>query len=101
MSVESEVVGNQADVACEQRLQPAALAPVDPDGLVAPEHAVMDEHELHARRRRALEQLLRGRDAACDLRHLVRAEDLQAGHPVPGKRSTSSSSFAKRMISSR
>ena len=53
MSVESEVVGNQADVACEQRFQLAALAPVDPDGLVAPEHAVMDEHELHARRRRA------------------------------------------------
>ena len=57
MRVEREVVRRQAEVPREKRLEPAALAAVDPDRLVAPEHAVMDEHELRARRGGSLEEL--------------------------------------------
>ena len=78
MRVEREVVGGEAEVRGEQRLEPAALAPVDPDGLVPPEHAVVDDQELGARGGGALEELPRGRDAAGDLRHLVGADHLQA-----------------------
>ena len=85
MRVEREVVGSEAEVGSEERLEPAALAPVDPDGLVPPEHAVVDDQQLGARGRRALEELLRGRDAAGDLRHLVGAEHLQPGRAVFGE----------------
>ena len=85
MRVEREVVRGQAEVGGEERLEPATLAPVDPDRLVPPEHPVVDDHQLGPGRGRALEELLRGRDAARDLRHLVRAEHLQAGRPVLGE----------------
>ena len=80
--VEREVVRREVQVGGEERLEPSTLAPVDPDGLVPPEHAVVDDHELGAGRRRPLEELDRGGDAARDLRHLVGAEHLQAGRAV-------------------
>ena len=82
MRVERQVIGGEVEVGGEERLQPAALAPVDPDGLVPPEQAVVDDHELRAGGRRPLEELERGGDAARDLRHLVGAEHLEAGRPV-------------------
>ena len=82
MRVERQVVRREVQVGSEERLQPATLAPVDPDRLVPPEHAVVDDHELSAGRRRPLEELDRGGDAARDLRHLVGSEHLQAGRAV-------------------
>ena len=82
MSVEREVVREQRQVRSEERLEPAALTPVDPDGLVAPKHAVVDDQELGARGGGALEELSRAGDAAGDLRHLVGSDDLQTGRPV-------------------
>ena len=82
MCVEREVVCREVQVRGEESLQPAALAPVDPDGLVPPEHPVVDDHELRACLRCPLEELDRAGDAAGDLRHLVGAEHLEAGRPV-------------------
>ena len=78
VSVEREVVGDEREVAGEERLEPASLAPVDDERLVPPEDPVVDEHELRSRRRGALEELAGGGDAAGELRHLVRADHLQA-----------------------
>ena len=82
VSVEREVVRDQRQVRREQRLEPALQPPVDEQRLVAPEEAVVDEHELRARLAGPLEQLARARHAAGDLRHLVGADDLQAGTAV-------------------
>ena len=83
--VERQVVRSQVQVGSEERLEAATLAPVDPDRLVPPEHAVVHDHELSAGRRRPLEELERGRDSARDLRHLVGAEHLQTGRAVLGE----------------
>ena len=89
-------------VGSEERLEAATQAPVDPDGLVAPEHAVVDDHQLRACRRRPLEQLERGRDSARDLRHLVGAEHLQPGRAVLGEAVRCRGARSRtRMISSR
>ena len=48
---------SEREVAGEERLEPASLAPVDDARLVAPEDPVVHEHELGAGGRRALEQL--------------------------------------------
>ena len=53
--------------------------------LVPPEHPVVDDQQLRARRGRSLEQLERGRDAARDLADLVRAEHLQPRPSVLGE----------------
>ena len=50
--VEREVVRGERQVRREQRLEPALQPPVDEQRLVAPEEAVVDEHELRAGRRR-------------------------------------------------
>ena len=76
MRVECEVVGEERQIRCEERLEAAALAPVDPQGLVPPEHPVVDDQQLRSRRGRSLEQLERRRDAARDLADLVRAQHL-------------------------
>ncbi|MDX6411402.1 MAG: hypothetical protein QOE91_918, partial [Gaiellaceae bacterium] len=44
--------------------------------------SVVDEQQLRTQSSSPLEQLQRARDAARDLRHLVRAEYLQAGTAV-------------------
>ena len=85
MRIEGEVVGHEREIGAEQRLQPPALAPVDDQWLVAPEHAVVDEQQLSSRRRCALEQLERRGDAAGELRHLLGAEHLEAGEAVLGE----------------
>ena len=85
MRVEREVVREEGQVGGEERLETAALAPVDPRAARPPEHPVVDEHELRARGCRALEELERGRDAAGDLGHLVRADHLQPRRPVLGE----------------
>jgi hypothetical protein len=82
MGVQREVVRDEGEVGGEERLQPAALAAVDPERLVAPEQAVVDEHELRARGGRTLEQLERGRDAARDPRDLLGPDDLEPGAAV-------------------
>ena len=92
--VEREVVGERARGRRRRALPGGRAGAGRSDGLVAPEHAVVDDHELRAGSGGALEELARARDAAGDLRHLVGADDLQAGRPYSGKRSTSSSSFA-------
>ena len=85
MRVERQVVGEERQVGGEERLQAAALAPVDPQWLVPPEHPVVDDHELRPHRGRPLEQLPRRRDAAGDLADLVRAQHLQPRPPVLGE----------------
>ena len=47
--VERQVVAPKAQIAVEERLQPAAKPPVDDERLVAPEEPVVHEHELGAR----------------------------------------------------
>jgi hypothetical protein len=54
----------------------------------------MDEHELGAEPDRALEELRERRDAACDRRHLVRADTWSPAGANSGKRSISSSASA-------
>ena len=61
----------------EERLEPAPEACVDDERLVAPEEAVVHEHELGAELDRPLEQVSGARHAARDGRHLSRAEDLE------------------------
>ena len=85
MRVEREVVGDEAQVGAEERLEPAAQSPVDDERLVAPEETVVDEHELRAGLGRPLEQLERGGDAARDLLDVRRADDLQPGTAEFGK----------------
>jgi hypothetical protein len=46
---EREVVSEKRQIRGEERLEPAALAPVDHERLVPPEHAVVDDHELGPR----------------------------------------------------
>ena len=46
--VERQVVGDERCLASEERLEPAAHARVHDERLVAPEEAVVDEHELRA-----------------------------------------------------
>ena len=43
MRVERQVIGSERQVGREERLEPAALAPIDDERLVAPEDAVVDE----------------------------------------------------------
>ena len=103
VGVEREVVGGERDVGVEERLQPAAQPRGRRrSGSLPQKQAVVDEHELGAGPRRALEELERRRDAADDRRHLVARR--RPGAPAartPGSASRSSSSSAKARISSR
>ena len=77
MRVEREVVGDERCVAAEERLEPAAQPRVDDERLVAPEEAVVDEHELGAEVDRPLEELPRARDAAGDVVTSLCADHLE------------------------
>ena len=58
------MVGDERGVRPEERLEPAALPPVDDERLVAPEEPVVDEDHLGADVGGVLEELARARDAA-------------------------------------
>ena len=82
MRVEREVVRGQRDPGVEERLQSAAHGVVDHARVAVPEHTVVDQEHLGARRGGALEELERRRDAARDSVDLGRAGDLHAHRPV-------------------
>ncbi len=75
--VERQVVGEQADVGLEQRLQPPCERAVDRSGSRTPEDPVVGEHQLRSLRRRAPEQLEMGAHAGGHRRHLLGPRHLQ------------------------
>ena len=80
--VECEVVRGQGEIRREERLQAAALAPVDDQRFVAPEDPVVNEQQLRPRVGRAAEELERRRDAAREPLDGLGAEHLGARRPV-------------------
>ena len=71
------MVGEQGCVGAKERLEAAALAPVDDERLVAPEKPVMDEYHLGAGIGRVLEERLRARDPADHELDLVAPDHLE------------------------
>jgi hypothetical protein len=86
VGVEGEVVGDEGQVRCEERLKPSFQPPVDYERFVAPEDPVVHDDELRFRCACAFKQLARARDSAHELRHLVGAGDLQSRPAVFGER---------------
>ena len=82
MGVEREVVRREDQIRPEERLQPAAQAPVDPGAARCARTGRGGRSGAALRRRRPLEELERAGDAAGELRHLVGAEHLQAREAV-------------------
>ena len=76
MGVEREVVGDERHLAAEERFEATAQAGIHDERLVAPEEAVVDEHELRMELDGSLEELAGARDAARDRRHVGSADDL-------------------------
>ena len=76
MRVEREVIREQRQIRGEERPEPSFQPPVYEQRLVAPEEAMVHEHQLRAPGACLLEQLLRARHAADQLRYLVSAHHL-------------------------
>ena len=101
MRVEREVVRGEVQVGGEERLEPAALAPVDQSGSFRQNIPWWTITSCAPARRSSLEQVERGGDTARDLATSSAPTTWSPGVPYSGKRWTSSSSFAYAMISSR
>src|SRR5690606_29904804 len=76
--VESQVIGEQADVVIQQGFQPALLHPDNARILVLPEVTVMHQHHIRLGRHRRIEHGLAGGHATDDAPYLRSPLDLQA-----------------------